>query len=74
MRVHKSISLTVHAAEKAEAMDNFSAYICECLEGDLHLRYESLKRKRKQLIKLLEECLDKAMIPEKLRKKIVEAV
>ena len=74
MRVHKSISLTVPAAERAEAMDNFSAYICECLEGDMHLRHEAIKRWRKSAIDLFELLLANAMMHENLRKRIVELI
>ena len=54
MRVHKSISLTIKAAEKAEQMDNFSSYICDCLQGDLHLKYEAQKRRIAYLVRTIK--------------------
>jgi len=54
MRVHKSVSLTIKAAEKAEQMDNFSGYIVDCLEGDLHLKYESQKRRIAYLVRTIK--------------------
>jgi len=54
MRVHKSISLTIKAAEKAEQMDNFSGYIVDCLEGDLHIKYEAQKRRIAYLVRTVK--------------------
>ena len=54
MRVHKSISLTIKAAKKAQEMDNFSSYICDCLQGDLHIKYEAQKRRIAYLVRVVK--------------------
>tara|TARA_R100001530_G_C4256957_1_gene139409 strand:- start:221 stop:463 length:243 start_codon:yes stop_codon:yes gene_type:complete len=54
MKVQKTISLGPKQAEKAEQMDNFSEYVRECLDGDLHLKHEALKRQIKHLIQTIK--------------------
>jgi len=54
MKVQKMVSLTPETAEKAERMDNFSAYVRECLDGDLHLKHEALKRQVKHLVQTIK--------------------
>jgi hypothetical protein len=54
MKVQKMVSLTPETAQKAENMDNFSAYVRDCLEGDLHLKHEAWKRQIKHLVQTIK--------------------
>ena len=67
MKVTKSVTLDEETAVRAKQMDNFSAYVRECLLGNLHLKYESKDRRIKYLLQVIKIARDEGSQSKRFR-------